>query len=206
MKYRTYLLYFLVLMYVSGGIGFVLNPGFFLPFTPFTLLFTCFVFLLYQPILNLKFALSFAAIAIIGFCSEVIGVKTGWVFGEYSYGAALGMKFLNVPLTISLNWALLATASILVSRYFSQNKIIAAIIAASIATLIDLLIEQVAPLLDFWYFSSGKASLHNYVGWFVISFSVAFLFSNNFKQGNKKISIIILALQILFFALIYILN
>jgi putative membrane protein len=206
MKWRTYALYFLILVYVSGSIGFAYNPSFFLPFTPFTLLFTCFVFLCYQPLKNKTFILAFAGIALIGFISEVIGVKTGLVFGNYYYGNTLGIKLLGVPLTISINWALLATASILVSTYVFKNKWMIAASSSFIATSIDFLIEQLAPRLDFWYFSGGMAGVHNYIGWFLVSFAAALLFQTYLKGGDKKISLIILGLQLLFFGIIYFIN
>jgi len=205
-KWRTYALYFLILVYVSGSIGFVYNPSFFLPFTPFTLLLTCFVFLCYQPLKKKTFIFAFAGIALVGFVSEVIGVKTGLVFGNYYYGHALGIKLLGVPLTISINWALLATASILVSTYIFKNKWMIAFSSAMIATSIDFLIEQLAPRLDFWYFSGGMAGLHNYIGWFFVSFVAALLFQHDLKSGDKKISLIILGLQLLFFGVIYFIN
>lgn len=205
-KWRTYALYFLILVYVSGSIGFVYKPSFFLPFTPITLLLTSFVFLCYQPLKKKTFFFAFAGIALIGFVSEVIGVKTGLVFGNYYYGQALGIKLLGVPLTISINWALLVTASILVSTYIFKNKWMIAFSSAIIATSIDFLIEQLAPRLDFWYFSGGMAGLHNYIGWFLVSFLAALLFQHDLKSGDKKISLIILGLQLLFFGVIYFIN
>ena len=57
-KYKSYLLYFLILVYISGSIGFVVNPTFFSPFTPYTLLLTCFVFLIHSPLTEKKFTVS----------------------------------------------------------------------------------------------------------------------------------------------------
>lgn len=204
--YRKYFLYFLILVYVSGAIGFVLKPDFFLPFTPFTLVYTSFVFLIYQPINNLKYVISFISVAIIGFVSEVIGVKTGLVFGEYSYGATLGYKFLEVPLTISLNWALLASACILIASYLSSHKVVVSIVSAILATSVDFLIEQVAPKLDFWRFKEGMPGWHNYLGWLGVSFIAALLFTPVLKTGNKRIALVIIALQILFFLYIYLIS
>ena len=47
----------------------------------------------------------------IGFTSEVIGVQTGILFGDYSYGTNLGFKFLGVPIVIGLLWGVLAVSS-----------------------------------------------------------------------------------------------
>jgi len=206
MKYKKYLLYFLVLVYVSGAIGFVLQPDFFQPFTPYTLLLTCFVFLFFQPINSTNYLYSFALIALIGFTSEVIGVKTGYIFGNYHYGNALGIKILEVPLVISINWALLAACSVLTASYVTHSRWKLAILASVIATLTDLLIEQVAPVLDFWSFTDGKAGFHNYLGWFLISFVAAFLFGKVLIKGDKRVGLIILSLQLLFFGVIFLLN
>jgi putative membrane protein len=202
-KTKKYLLYFLVLVYFSGAIGFPFYPDFFSPFTPYTLLFTCLVFLFHQPISNKYFIAGFIAIAAIGFTSEAIGIKTGLLFGDYHYGSALGTKFFGVPFVISFNWALLVSCGILVSHYFLSSGILSALLSATIITAIDLLIEQICSALDFWYFSAGIAGLHNYIGWFFISFIASFLFQKYISKGNKKIAIIILALQIFFFGTLY---
>jgi putative membrane protein len=200
---KKYLLYFLILVYVSGAIGYLFQPQFFSPFTPFTLLYTCFVFLLFQEINNKKYLFSFLAIALIGYVSEVIGVKTGLVFGAYHYQSALGFKVLEVPFVISLNWALLINIGILVASYFFTHPIKLALASAFIITTLDVLIEQIATDMHYWHFDSGIAGIHNYVAWFLISFFTALLFQQNMLKGNKKIALLFIMLQVFFFGLIY---
>ena len=200
---KKYALYFLVLVYVSGSIGFVLKPGFFAPFTPYTLLLTCTVYLLHQPFSDYKFILAFIGIALMGYAFEVIGVRTGLVFGDYHYGKTLGYSYLNVPLVISLNWALVVSAGICLAKKYFNDKSIVLFLAATIATSIDFLIEQVAPKLDFWRFNSGMPTIHNYIGWFGISFLCAFLFYKPLIKGKFAPALIVLALQVLFFGIIY---
>jgi putative membrane protein len=193
-------------MYLTGAIGFVFFPDFFLPFTPFTLLFTCFVFLIYQPLQETNYLFWFFIIALIGFASEVIGVATGMVFGAYHYGETLGIKFLDVPLTISLNWALLVGAAIAVSSGITNVRWLLALMSALIVTAIDLLLEQLAPHLNFWSFNGGKAGWHNYIGWLLVSFSAAYLAAPVLRYGHFKVALLILILQIYFFGMIYLLN
>jgi putative membrane protein len=78
--------------------------------------------------------------------------------------------------------------------------------SAVIATGIDVLMEQLAPRLDFWYFAGGYAGIHNYIGWFSVSFVAAWLLQDHLKKGDKKMSLIILGLQVLFFGVIYFVN
>jgi bisanhydrobacterioruberin hydratase len=202
-KTKNYLLYFLMLVYVSGSIGFTLNPDFFSPFTPFTLLFTSFVFLIFQPLKETKFLSSFLAIAFLGYLAEVIGVKTGLIFGNYTYGNSLGIKLLEVPLVISINWALLICSSIIIVRKFLTIKWLVLLVASLLITLIDLLIEQVAVKLDFWAFSNGLPGIHNYIGWIAVAFISPLFFYENIIKGSFKVSLIILILQIIFFTTLY---
>lgn len=202
--YKSYFLYFLILVYISGSIGFVLNPTFFSPFSPYTLLLTCFVFLIHSPLADKKFLVAFFSIAFLGFIVEVIGVKTGLIFGKYSYGDGLGIKLLEVPLIISINWAMLICAgTIVVSRIFA-NKIAVLSVAALLVTGIDLLIEQVAPKLDFWLFDGGFPSLHNYFGWIGVAFCTSYFFYPTIIKGNRTVSLILLILQIIFFTSLFI--
>lgn len=189
---------------MSGAIGFLFNPGFFKPFTPFTLAFTCFVFLIHQPVNNLNYTLSFIGLAFFGFVAEVIGVKTGLVFGNYYYGNALGYKVLGVPLVISLNWGLLINIGVLVATYLSKKPLLIATLAAFIITGVDLLIEQVASQMDYWHFSNGIAGIQNYIGWFIISFFTSWFLQKHLVKGDKKTALIFLMLQLFFFGLIYI--
>jgi putative membrane protein len=199
---KKYALYFLILVYVCGSIGYILKPDFFAPFTPYSLLLTGFVYLLHQPFQNSKFVLSFFGIAVLGFIVEVIGVKTGLIFGEYCYGNTLGYSLLKVPLIISLNWALLISAGIGLAKKYINAKFLVLFVAAIIATSIDFLIEQVAPKLDFWKFNDGMPGLQNYVGWFVVSYICGLLFYSSLIKGKFMPALIVLGLQIQFFALI----
>ena len=202
--YKSYFLYFLILVYISGSIGFIVNPTFFRPFTPYTLLLTCFVFLIHSPLADKKFLFAFFSIAFLGYIIEVIGVKTGLIFGKYSYGDGLGIKLLNVPLIISINWAMLICAGIRIISGIFANKITTLIVAALLVTLIDLLIEQVAPKLDFWHFEGGLPGLHNYLGWIGVAFFTSFFFYPTIIKSNRSVSLIILILQIIFFTSLFI--
>ncbi len=201
---KKYLLYFLVLVYVSGSIGFALSPEFFGPFTPYTLLLTCLVFLYYQPLENKKIIYAFFIIAILGFLIEVLGVKTRLIFGAYNYGNGLGFKIFNVPLIISLNWAILISASIITISRFLTNKHLVLGCSAILITGIDFIIEQVAFKLDFWKFEEGLAGLHNYVGWTIVGYVLPYFFYSDLVKGNKTIALAILLLQMLFFTTNYI--
>ena len=92
-------------------------------------------------------------IFLFGLIVEILGVNYGLFFGEYSYGANLGPKIHEVPFVIGLNWVLLIIATGSVSDKLIKGKEIFKILfASSLMVLIDLLIEQSAPKLDYWEF------------------------------------------------------
>ena len=66
----------------------------------------------------------------IGFSAEVIGVKTGVLFGDYSYGSNLGYKFAGVPIVIGLLWGVLAVGSASCVAQFPNLKKQAPFLAA----------------------------------------------------------------------------
>lgn len=198
-------LYFLVLVYFCGTLGILINPSFFLPFTPYSLVFTTLVFLIHQnSAKSTAFFLGFSGVALFGFFVEYLGLKTGWIFGNYWYGEALGIKRAGVPLSISLNWALLLSSGLLTVNEKIPNRLLASVLTALIVTGLDLIMEQVAPQLDYWYFKDGWAGLHNYLGWFLVSFSGAYLFHHSLIKGNSRIAKYLLLLQFLFFGTIFI--
>ena len=85
------------------GIGGVLlaNPIEFLRLTPLNLLLTLVIILVNQQ--QWKFAWVFVVTYLVGFFVEVLGVNTGFPFGEYEYGSVLGPKVFETPLMIGLN-------------------------------------------------------------------------------------------------------
>lgn len=204
-KLVNFLTGFLILVYFSGAIGFCVNPSFFAPFTPLNLLFTAFVFLFvqYEKTTENRIFFIFLVIALIGYLSEVIGVKTGFVFGKYAYMEGLGPKIFNVPLVISLNWAIMVCCGAIIAFHFFKSAFLACFVSASLITTIDFLIEQSAPQLNFWIFKNGMPGLHNYVGWWCLSFFASYLFRKDFPKFNLQNALLIMGLVVLFFSAVF---
>lgn len=99
----------------------------------------------------------------IGMIAEIIGVQTGLLFGDYSYGEMLGWKILGVPLMIGFNWALLVYATATIAAITGVNLLVRAFIGATLMVLLDLIMEPVAPRIDYWIFANNEVPLKNYV-------------------------------------------
>ena len=164
------------LFHVSGIIGILYgNSDWFISATPLNLSIN-FILLL----LNCNGHKLFFPMVIIGFLtgmiSEILGLQWGWIFGDYQYLEALGYKVLGVPVLIGVNWALLAVITGAIAQQFYENIIMRIIIGVALMLFLDLLIEPIAPMLDFWVFEGGEAPLQNYIGWAAVAFFLQFIF------------------------------
>ena len=106
------------IFHISGLIGIIYsNASWFIKATPFNLLLS-FALLIINIEWNKKLFLLIVTCFSVGMLSEIIGVNYGFLFGEYSYGKALGIKFKGVPLIIGINWCLLVFITGYISRFF----------------------------------------------------------------------------------------
>ena len=135
---------------------------------------------------NVSFFLFFMLAFITGMATEMIGVHTGWLFGEYQYGQVLGPKINGVPWLIGLNWfvVVFCSGSVMLQMQdwfkrklekqdFPMTTGIAAlslvIDGAMVAVFFDWIMEPVAMKLGFWQWQNSEVPFYNYLCWFVIS-------------------------------------
>ena len=111
-----------------------------------------------------------------GMITEILGVQRGWIFGDYKYGNALGYKILGVPMLIGVNWALLTIITAAIAQQFYENLFMRIVIGVCLMIFLDLLIEPIAPVLDFWAFEGGNAPLQNYIGWTAVAIFLQSIF------------------------------
>lgn len=129
------------------------------------------------------------SIFIIGYLIELIGTKTGILFGNYHYGSSLGYKILGVPLIIALNWVITISASSSISkRLIKSSLILQALISAVLCTVLDVIIEPVAEKYNFWIWENGAIPLFNYICWFGFSFIFSLLYLYRNPSINKTAS------------------
>ena len=162
------------LFHVSGILGMLYgNSDWFISATPLNLLISFVLLLLNSKGHKWFFPMAFIAF-LVGMISEILGVQFGWIFGNYQYGEQLGYKVLGVPLMIGVNWAMLTIITGAIAHQFYENTFMRIIIGVGLMLLLDLLIEPVAPRLDFWVFEGGEAPLQNYVGWGAVALCLQF--------------------------------
>ena len=185
-----------------GGLYLETSRSLFLSLTPFNLVLTTVVFIWANENYSRKFLLLSGLIFLIGFGVEVAGVHTGWLFGAYNYGSPLGAKLFDVPLTIGLNWLVLAFAarSIIATRV--KNGLALAVGSATLMTLLDFIIEPVAIKLDFWHWVENNIPLQNYLMWWITSFVIQLLLNAFSAKIQPRLGAVVFGVQTLFFGVL----
>ena len=201
-------LYWLVLVYTSGTIGIVFAPDFFLPFTPLNLLMSAafiFNFSMSASAHRTSLLVSLLCIAPAAWGIEWLGVHTGLIFGTYTYGASLGTSLDGIPLIIGINWWMLAFCAVQFAMHAMklQSHLSIAAVAATVMMVLDVLMEFVAPVLDFWSFTGMEyAPLHNFVGWWLSAFVLILAFGKPLQTHRSSLALPLLVLQALFFGVL----
>jgi bisanhydrobacterioruberin hydratase len=156
---------------------------------------------------DLKTIALLSAIVLLGWFIEAAGVETGIIFGNYTYGTALGLKLLKTPLLIGLNWLLLIYGTAAIAEFLHLNNTGKILTASLLMVVYDLILEIAAPALGMWQFEGGTAPTRNYIAWFL----VAALFHTILRVSGIKIinrvAPVIFVIQFIFFlALILIIH
>ncbi|MCH8554241.1 MAG: carotenoid biosynthesis protein [Schleiferiaceae bacterium] len=190
----------LLIFHTVGVVG-LLSPWreLFISLTPYNLLLSALVLISGHRGDDLKLLVFFFVSALLSFFAEVVGVKTGLIFGEYAYGAGLGVHFLEVPLTIGLNWFMLTYSGAIIAWRFFNHKLIVAILTGFLLVFFDILMEPVAPKLDYWAFGTGMAPLQNYIGWFIVAFAILYSAGDMLKEASNRLAFPLIFIQTLFF-------
>lgn len=170
--------------------------------TPYNLLFASALLFFNAESIGRKYIIWFLVVALAGYLLEVIGVKTGLVFGEYTYGSMLGIKILEVPLIIGLNWAVLVFATAAVVRNLRWPGWLKAAAASTLMLAYDFLLEPVAIRFDFWTWAGGSIPVQNYAAWWVIAFFMLLGAFYYVKKLRNPIATYILVIQAIFFVVL----
>lgn len=197
---------FIYIMYAVGVAGHLIDYS--LPLmktlTPFTLLLTggVVLFFSYQNS-NGNLILWVAVTYLITIFLEVIGVKTGLVFGDYSYGNTLGLKLFEVPLIIGFNWVLVVIGAIKLSQKIFDDYFFVALFTGIFSVAFDFFLEPIAIKLDYWSWEGIKVPLQNYFAWFVIAFLFSILFQKMKIEINSTLVEKYFLTQLIFFVILF---
>ena len=159
--------------YTVGLAGFLipLSYPYFEKLIPLVLILSFILLVIYHPKQS-SYRLSilvFTGIYISGLIVEMIGVNTGIIFGEYSYGPNLGLKILNTPVIIGLNWLILVYTTSSMFEKINIHVNYKILLASASMLAYDIVLEQVAPFTGMWNWHEGNIPVRNYMAWFIIA-------------------------------------
>ncbi|MFN4083705.1 MAG: carotenoid biosynthesis protein [Bacteroidia bacterium] len=201
----------LIIFYGVGLLGMVFEPKLFAKLTPFNLILSVFSMLYGHALVNRYFIINMIFIWVSAWVLEMAGTTTGRIFGFYTYGEALGVKIMQTPIIIGLNWILVCYASIqmahfVLKKYPLQNiqaaQIALALFAGLFMVILDVFIEPVAPKLDFWYWQDNKIPLQNFTAWFCFGTAFCFWMIKSGIMQNNIMGLRLYIIQLMFFAAI----
>lgn len=170
--------------------------------TPMQLLLSCAVIILFLRPWTGGTIFSIIAIYALGLGIEILGVQTGFPFGEYTYGSVLGPKIAGTPLLIGVNWVIVIVGSITAARRLFPKApiLVRTALSASLALFLDILIEPVAVALDMWTWTDGEIPSSNYIAWWFLAAAFTYIYQ---KWGNTSahwVVIIVFIWLVIFFS------
>ncbi|MDP3463768.1 MAG: carotenoid biosynthesis protein [Bacteroidales bacterium] len=170
--------------------------------TAYNLLFATALLIYNAKVTNKAYVIWFMLIGVSGYLIELVGILTGLIFGEYSYGDGLGVKLFDVPLMIGVNWSVLVFASAALVDKLKIRIWMKAAMAATMMVLYDFLLEPVAVRFDFWTWSGNDIPVQNYIAWWIIAFFMLLGVITRVKPLENKIAGYVIGIQTLFFAIL----
>ena len=189
----------IIVVNIIGVIGF--NSESLLPLfktlTPYNQLLTLLICFFYLPVK--KFIFPFIVLFSTGYGVEILGVKTGWLFGNYNYGVTLGTPIFDVPLIMGVNWFILIIGTRACANWFTKNIILQILVSAIIMVGLDFLIEPIAIDYDFWNWHQPEVPKQNYLMWFIVSIFMQSLITKKSSLIPYSLGFTIVASQLIFF-------
>ncbi len=193
----------LVIVHVSGIIGIQTEyKDLFLMCTPFNLLLSIGLLFWNHGEFQKSFFIFSAVTFLTGYFIEVVGVKTGMIFGHYFYGKTLGFKILDVPVIIGINWLMLIYIVGVICNRLNFSGLIKSLLGATLLTTLDFFIEVVAIKYDFWKWANYTPTVQNFIAWFVVSFLLLLLFHSMTFNKNNKLARGLFIIQLVFFVIL----
>lgn len=121
----------------------------------------------------------FGVVLAVAAAAEILGVHTGFPFGEYSYGRGLGPELAGLPLVVPVAWAMTAYPALLVARRLTarQGRLPTALVAGWALASWDVFLDPQMVEEGYWRWADPDPSLPgspdvpltNYAGWLVVS-------------------------------------
>jgi putative membrane protein len=159
-----------------------------------------------------------AAVLVLVYLLEYIGVREGFPFGKYEYTPALGFQIWSVPVAIVLAWYTTIMmsrriAAVTVRLHGHARRAAVALLAGLLTVALDFALEPMAAFIkQYWIWSEGSVPVQNYVSWFVISSIIVYALEgggegdNSAMLPNYRLAVLVFLMQLSLFILTGLVN
>ncbi len=171
---KEYWFTLIIVLLFTAGLAFHLIP-FTLPYvlaiTDITMLATNSIVLYFILSSQKNYTLLYWSIGtfVLTFLTELVGVETGKIFGQYHYGDTMLIQLFNVPVVIGMNWVILMLGSYSLLQWTRIKTVFVPFLSSLLIVGFDFVMEEVAMRLDYWQWTGDKVPMQNYIAWFFIS-------------------------------------
>jgi putative membrane protein len=141
-----------------------------------------------------------------GYLIEVLGVHTGFPFGNYQYLDNLGFKVWEVPLLIGLNWWIMVYGSLQIMQRMSRIPILQIVGASILMAIFDIFLEMQATRLGMWQWEQVVPPLQNYGGWLLAGAGLAAVGRKKLAEELNPLAAILFIIQGIFFVALTLAN
>lgn len=130
----------------------------------------------------------------VGFAAELVGVRTGWPFGAYSYDRSLGPTLAGVPVVVPLAWTMMAYPVLVAARRLTQHY--AWLVGAYGMVAWDVFLDPQMVADRRWRWHDPTPSLPgvegvpltNYAGWFGVALVLMLLLTVLLPRDSRPVS------------------
>lgn len=210
-----------LLVHTVGLVGMVwIDQAWFASMTPVNLLLMSALLLWTQ---ESKDRLFYAVVGLsffTGMLTEITGVHTGLLFGEYAYGTKMGFAIFGVPVVIGVNWFVVVfsaacAASLLAERIrrllrmspatgvAARIPLMDVLLSVTLAVGFDWIMEPAAVRLGFWTWAGdGNVPMLNYLTWFAVCLFLLTVMRYFRVATRNAFAVHLLLIQAMFFVMV----
>ena len=111
-----------------------------------------------------------------GLLAEVVGTRSGFPFGDYAYGTALGWQLWGVPVVVPLAWTMMLYPTYVAVTTLTKKRWLAALLGGLSMMAWDFFLDPMMVELRAWTWAGDAPSIPgidgipavNFAGWFAV--------------------------------------
>ena len=194
---------FILIFYAVGLAGFLIpwTHDLFQKLIPLAVLVNVYLLMVNHEDMRRRDILIFITIFIAGFFIEVLGVNTGFPFGDYRYGKIMGPQIMKTPLIIGFNWLMLTYCAYYLMNFLPVKSYFKPFVGGFFMLAYDFLLEPMALTLGMWNWDQKAVPLTNYISWYIFSCVFISLLAIAGTRIRNGIALHVISLQTGLFAI-----